>query len=79
MRSVTVRSNSTSSRLQLRGSGSHEGATPFLVLPMILAGTAPGIAAGYLIPAAGSLLVGLAVVRRHPDRSWRQTAMSGVR
>ena len=44
-------------------------ATPFLVLPMIMAGTAPGIAAGYLIPAAASLLVGLAVVGRHPDRA----------
>jgi signal transduction histidine kinase len=48
-------------------------ATPFLVVPMVQAGAPIGIYAGYLLPAASLLLVGLVLVRRHPERTWVQT------
>lgn len=49
-------------------------ATPFLILPVVQVGTAAGIAAGYLLPAAVALVVGLGLARHHPDRQWVQTS-----
>ena len=49
-------------------------ATPFLILPVVQVGTATGIAAGYLLPAAAALVVGLGLARHHPDRQWVQTS-----
>lgn len=46
---------------------------PFLVVPVVTVGTAVGVAAGYLVPAALALLVGVSLARLHPDRSWAQT------
>ena len=48
-------------------------ATPFLILPVVQVGTATGIAAGYLFPAAAALIVGLGLARHHPDTQWVQT------
>lgn len=52
-------------------------AAPFLVLPIVEAGTTAGIIAGFLIPAAVALILGLALARQHPEASWRQTATAG--
>jgi signal transduction histidine kinase len=49
-------------------------ATPFLILPAVVAGTPAGIAAGYLVSAAAALPLGLRVADEHPDRQWAQTA-----
>jgi len=53
-------------------------ATPFLLVPVIQVGTPAGILAGYLVPAALSLLLGLSLARRHSDRSWVQTGMAAT-
>lgn len=52
-------------------------ATPFLLLPAVLAGTPIGIAAGYLVPAGVALILGVSLARSHPDRSWVQTGIAG--
>jgi len=49
-------------------------ATPFLILPAVVAGTPAGIAAGYLVSAAAALPLGVRVADEHPDRQWAQTA-----
>ncbi len=49
-------------------------ATPFLIVPTAVAGAAIGVYAGYLVPAAVSLLIGLAFALRVTDASWRRTA-----
>ncbi|CAN5141157.1 hypothetical protein BH23CHL9_BH23CHL9_12300 [soil metagenome] len=49
-------------------------ATPFLILPTVVAGTTAGIAAGYLVSAAAALPLGVRVADEHPDRQWAQTA-----
>lgn len=49
-------------------------ATPFFILPAVMAGTAAGVAAGYLLPAAAALVMGLGLARRNPDPQWAQTA-----
>ena len=51
-------------------------ATPFALVPVILTGHAAGIYAGYLVPAAALLLVGVSLAWRHPERAWRQTALA---
>ena len=48
-------------------------AMPFLILPTVEAGTAAGIAAGYLLPAAVALILGLGLARHHPDGQWVRT------
>jgi signal transduction histidine kinase len=52
-------------------------AAPFLIVPLVQAGTAIGIAAGYLVPAAVALILGLSLAREHPERQWAQTGMVG--
>ncbi len=49
-------------------------AVPGLLVPAIQAGTAPGIAAGLLVPAAVALVVGLSLARHHPEPQWVRTA-----
>ncbi|MEJ7803911.1 MAG: hypothetical protein WKH68_11170, partial [Candidatus Limnocylindria bacterium] len=49
-------------------------ATPFLILPTVVAGTPAGIAAGYLMSAAAALPLGVRVADEHPDQQWAQTA-----
>ena len=44
-------------------------ATPFVLYPLIVVGTPIGIYAGYLVPTAVALIVGLAIARGHPDRT----------
>lgn len=51
-------------------------AAPFIVVPVIEAGAPIGIAAGYLLPAAAALLVGLSLARQHPEPPWAQTGMA---
>ncbi len=53
-------------------------AAPHLVIPAIFAGSSVGIAAGYLVPTAGALLIGCILARRHLDRAWRQTGISAA-
>ena len=53
-------------------------AAPFLVLPIVEVGTPGGIVAGFAVPAAMALILGLSLAREHPDRSWRQTATVGA-
>ena len=51
-------------------------ATPFLIVPVVQAGTPVGIGAGYLLPAAVTLALGLSLARQHPESQWAQTAMA---
>ena len=51
-------------------------ATPFLMVPAVQAGTPIGIAAGYLIPAAVTLVLGISFARQHPEPQWAQTGMA---
>ncbi len=51
-------------------------ATPFLIVPAMQVGTPIGIAAGYLVPAAVTLVLGLSLARQHPESQWVQTAMA---
>lgn len=48
-------------------------AAPVLITPTVYAGTAPGIAAGFLVPVATTLLAGSWLARRHADPAWRRT------
>jgi signal transduction histidine kinase len=49
-------------------------AAPFLVLPLVEVGTTAGIVAGFMVPAAIALILGLSLARLHPDHSWREAA-----
>jgi signal transduction histidine kinase len=51
-------------------------ATPFLIVPVVQVGTPIGIAAGYLVPAAVTLILGLSFARQHPEPQWAQTGMA---
>jgi signal transduction histidine kinase len=51
-------------------------AVPGLVLPAVQVGTPAGIAAGFLVPAAVALVLGLSLARHHPEPQWIQTAMA---
>lgn len=53
-------------------------ATPFLGAPMVQAGYPAAIYAGFLLPAAALLVVGLTLVRRHPERAWVQTGTAAA-
>jgi signal transduction histidine kinase len=53
-------------------------AAPAIALPAVQVGTPAGIAAGYLVPAAIALVLGLSLARLHPERQWVQTAMAGA-
>jgi signal transduction histidine kinase len=53
-------------------------ATPFLLLPVVQVGTTIGMFAGYLVPGALALMLGLSLARSHPDRAWAQTGVAGV-
>ncbi len=48
-------------------------ATPFLIVPAMQVGTPVGISAGYLVPAAVALMLGLSFARQHPESQWAQT------
>jgi signal transduction histidine kinase len=56
----------------LAGAGA---ATPFLLLPVVQVGTTIGIYAGYLLPIALALLMGLELSWSSQDRSWRRTSV----
>jgi signal transduction histidine kinase len=51
-------------------------ATPFLIVPVVQAGTPMGIAAGYLAPAAVAMVLGQSFARQHPEAQWSQTALA---
>ncbi len=53
-------------------------AVPGFILPVVQAGTAAGVAAGFLVPAAAALVLGLSLARHHPESQWIQTAMAGA-
>lgn len=53
-------------------------AAPALIWPVIQVGTAPGIAAGYLVPAAVALVLAWSFDAQHPDRQWVQTGRAGA-
>lgn len=53
-------------------------ATPFLLVPLTLAGAPAGIYAGYLVPAGVALLIGLSLATRHPDPNWKRTALAAT-
>ena len=53
-------------------------AAPALIWPVVQVGTAAGVAAGYLVPAAVALLLGWTIARHHPDPQWVQTARAGA-
>jgi signal transduction histidine kinase len=52
-------------------------AVPGLVLPVVQAGTAAGVAAGFLVPAAAALVLGVSLARHHPESQWVQTGIVG--
>jgi signal transduction histidine kinase len=51
-------------------------AVPGLILPAVQVGTAPGIAAGVLVPGAVALVLGISFARLHPDPQWVNTAIA---
>jgi signal transduction histidine kinase len=51
-------------------------AAPFVLYPLIVVGTPSGIYAGYLVPTARALIVGVSLGRAHPDRTWAQTGVA---
>jgi len=53
-------------------------AVPGLTLPAVQVGTAAGIGAGYLVPAGAALLLGLSLVRHHPEPLWVQTGAAAA-
>lgn len=53
-------------------------ATPFLLVPVVQVGTTMGIFAGFLVPVALSLMLGLSLARSHPDRAWAQTGAAAA-
>ncbi len=48
-------------------------ATPLVIMPAVIAGTAQGIAGGYLAAGAAALVVGSALAGHHPERGWQRT------
>ena len=48
-------------------------AAPLLIVPTVYAGTATGIAAGFLVPIAVAAVAGSWLARRHSDPAWRRT------
>ncbi|HET7684941.1 MAG TPA: ATP-binding protein [Candidatus Limnocylindria bacterium] len=50
-------------------------ATPFAMMPVVYAGTVGGIAAGYLVPAAGALVAASALARHIPERPWQRAGL----
>jgi signal transduction histidine kinase len=53
-------------------------AVPGLILPVVQAGTAAGVAAGFLVAAAAALVLGLSLARHHPEPQWVQTGIAGA-
>ena len=53
-------------------------AVPGLILPVIQAGTTAGVAAGYLVPGAVALVLGVSLARHHPEQQWVQTGVVGA-
>ncbi|MEA2650712.1 MAG: hypothetical protein QOI85_433 [Chloroflexota bacterium] len=53
-------------------------ATPFLLLPVLQVGNPIGIYAGYLVPAALALALGVSLARTHPDPAWVQTGVAAT-
>ena len=53
-------------------------AAPALIWPVVQVGTAAGVAAGYLVPAALALLLGLTIAGHHPESQWVRTARAGA-
>ncbi len=53
-------------------------ATPFLLLPVVQVGTPIGIYAGYLLPIALALFVGLSLLRTLSDPSWMRTGVAAT-
>jgi signal transduction histidine kinase len=51
-------------------------ATPFLMVPVVQVGTPAGIAAGYVVPAGVTLVLGLSFARQHPEAQWAQTGIA---
>ncbi len=50
-------------------------AAPFLALPVVYAGTATGIAIGYLVPTATALVAASALARHLREPEWRRAAL----
>ena len=53
-------------------------AVPGLILPAVQAGTPAGIAAGFLVPAAVALVLGVSLARHHPEPQWVQTGIAAA-
>lgn len=53
-------------------------ATPFAMMPVMYAGTAAGIAAGYLVPAAGALVAASALAQHIPERQWQRAGLGAA-
>ena len=51
-------------------------AVPGLILPAVAVGTPAGVAAGFLVPAAVALVLGLSLARRNLESQWLQTALA---
>ncbi len=51
-------------------------AVPFVLLPIVQVGTTVGIYAGYVVPSALALILGMAFARSAPDRALRQTGVA---
>jgi signal transduction histidine kinase len=51
-------------------------AVPGLILPAVQVGTPAGVAAGFLVPAAVALVLGVSMARRNLDGQWLQTALA---
>ncbi len=48
-------------------------AVPGLIMPAVQVGTPAGVGAGFLVPAAAALVLGLSLARHHPETQWVQT------
>jgi signal transduction histidine kinase len=53
-------------------------AVPGLILPAVAVGTPAGIAAGFLVPAAVALVLGVSIARRNLETQWLQTALAAA-
>ncbi len=53
-------------------------ATPLIAVPLVAVGSTVGVVAGFGVPAAVTLILGLSLARLHPEDWWRQAATAAA-